>query len=181
MPFPVGSNDRSQAIYCLVSVRKRNRPVGYGMIGSDRRATIRTINQPRVLIRPCPTGTDSRFDVFQAINCLATITSPFLQRRPELRRTGRDKPINYLSTFSKPHHSAWPDSRTRTRRAAALHDPVSTQHCEAHPPELECFPSSLWELQSSGRRLPQMRLPTPESNHRLNRPVTPSHRKLLRT
>jgi hypothetical protein len=29
-----------------------NRPVGYGMIGSDRRATIRTINQPGVGIRP---------------------------------------------------------------------------------------------------------------------------------
>jgi len=34
----------------------RNRPVGYGMIGSDRRATIGTINQPGVGIRPCPTG-----------------------------------------------------------------------------------------------------------------------------
>jgi hypothetical protein len=33
-----------------------NRPVGYGMIGSDRRATIRTINQPRVGIRPCPSS-----------------------------------------------------------------------------------------------------------------------------
>jgi hypothetical protein len=33
-----------------------NRLVEYGMIGSDRRATIRTINQPGVGIRPCPTG-----------------------------------------------------------------------------------------------------------------------------
>jgi hypothetical protein len=31
---------------CLVSVQKGDRPVGYGVIGSDRRATIRTINQP---------------------------------------------------------------------------------------------------------------------------------------
>ena len=33
-----------------------NRPVGNGMIGSDRRVTIRTISQPWVRIRPCPTG-----------------------------------------------------------------------------------------------------------------------------
>jgi len=33
-----------------------NRPVGHGMIGSDTHATIRTTNQPRVRIRPCPTG-----------------------------------------------------------------------------------------------------------------------------
>jgi hypothetical protein len=30
-----------------------NRPVGDGMIGSDGRAAIRTINQPWVRIRPC--------------------------------------------------------------------------------------------------------------------------------
>jgi hypothetical protein len=33
-----------------------NRPVGYGVIGSDRRATTRTINLPGVGVRPCPTG-----------------------------------------------------------------------------------------------------------------------------
>src|SRR6266404_4407564 len=32
--------------------KKGNRPVGHGMIGSDRRATIRTIIQPWVRIRP---------------------------------------------------------------------------------------------------------------------------------
>jgi hypothetical protein len=32
------------------------RPVRDGMIESDRRATIRTINLPGVRIRPCPTG-----------------------------------------------------------------------------------------------------------------------------
>jgi len=65
-------------------------------------------------------------------------------------------------------------TRTRTKR------PVSTQHCEARPPELECFLSSLWELRSGGRPLPRMRPPTPESNRRLNPPATLSHRKLLR-
>jgi hypothetical protein len=34
----------------------RSRPGGYGMIGSDRRATLRTSNQPGLGIRPCPTG-----------------------------------------------------------------------------------------------------------------------------
>jgi hypothetical protein len=32
--------------------KKGNRPVGHGMIGSNRRATIRSINQPWVSIRP---------------------------------------------------------------------------------------------------------------------------------
>jgi hypothetical protein len=50
------SSPKGQAIYCLVSMQKGNRPVGHGMIGSDRRATIRTTNQPRVRIGPCPTG-----------------------------------------------------------------------------------------------------------------------------
>jgi hypothetical protein len=36
--------------------KKGNRPVGNGMIGSDRRATIGTIKQSGVRIRPCPTG-----------------------------------------------------------------------------------------------------------------------------
>jgi len=34
------------------SVQKGTRPVGNGMIGSSRRAAIRTINQPWVRIRP---------------------------------------------------------------------------------------------------------------------------------
>src|SRR5258707_7748026 len=84
-----------------------NRPVGYGMIGSDRRATSRTINQPGVGIRPCPTGRILDWTRFQAINCLATIISPF-------GTTNRQ----YLSTFSNPPHSAHTDSRTRTRNEA---------------------------------------------------------------
>jgi hypothetical protein len=39
-----------------------------------------------------PYGTDSRLVAFQAINCLATIISPFGTTNP-------------LSTFSKPHQS----------------------------------------------------------------------------
>ena len=63
---------------------KGRRPVGHGMIGSDRRATIRTINQPGLdqtvpFLRRHPgyggqDGTDSRLNLFQAINCLATIS-----------------------------------------------------------------------------------------------------------
>src|SRR5258707_15434440 len=36
--------------------KKANRPGGYGMIGSDRRATIRTTNQPGIRIRPSLMG-----------------------------------------------------------------------------------------------------------------------------
>jgi hypothetical protein len=50
---PEGLNDRSQAIYCLVSVRKRepSRRARYdwGPIGV---ATIRAIDQPGIRIRP---------------------------------------------------------------------------------------------------------------------------------
>jgi len=53
--------------------KKGNRPVGHGMIGSDRRATIGTTNQTVGKDRTVPYGTDSRLNLFQAINCLATI------------------------------------------------------------------------------------------------------------
>jgi hypothetical protein len=43
---PEGLNDRSQAIYCLVFVQKKDPSRRDGVIGSDGRATIRTINQP---------------------------------------------------------------------------------------------------------------------------------------
>jgi hypothetical protein len=53
---PEGLDDRSQAIYCLEHVQLRIRPVGYGVIRSDWRATITASKQPLVRIRPCPTG-----------------------------------------------------------------------------------------------------------------------------
>jgi hypothetical protein len=37
---PEGLNDRSQAIHCLEQVQLRIRPVGHGLIGSGRCATI---------------------------------------------------------------------------------------------------------------------------------------------
>jgi hypothetical protein len=79
---PEGLNDSSQAIYCLVSVRKRNRPVGNGMIGSDRRATIRTINQSGARDQTVPCRTDSRWNRFQAINCPATIIQSLRDKGP---------------------------------------------------------------------------------------------------
>jgi hypothetical protein len=56
-----------------------NRPVGYGMIGSDWRVTIRTINQPGVGIRPCLTGGALDWTRFQPrkLSGLATIISHF--------------------------------------------------------------------------------------------------------
>jgi hypothetical protein len=62
---PVGTNDRSQAIYCLEQVQLRIRPVGDGMIGSGRRATIRDDKSTRGKDQTVPTGrihfeTDSR-------------------------------------------------------------------------------------------------------------------------
>jgi len=53
---PEGLNDSSQAIYCLECVQKGDPSRRDGVIGSNRRATIRTINQLGVGIRPCPTG-----------------------------------------------------------------------------------------------------------------------------
>jgi hypothetical protein len=50
-----------------------NRPVGHGMTGSDRRATIRNDESTAGKDQTVPYGTDSRLNLFQAINCLATI------------------------------------------------------------------------------------------------------------
>jgi hypothetical protein len=50
------SSPKSRQFIAWYPMQKGNRPVGQGMIGSDRRATIRTPNQPWVRIRPCPTG-----------------------------------------------------------------------------------------------------------------------------
>jgi hypothetical protein len=57
------------------SCKKGNRPVGRGMIGSDRRATTGTSNQTVGKDQTVPYGTELFLDAFQAINCLATIIS----------------------------------------------------------------------------------------------------------
>jgi hypothetical protein len=50
-----------------------NRPVGHGMIGSDRRADDQDDESTVGKDQTVPYGTDSRLNLFQAINCLATI------------------------------------------------------------------------------------------------------------
>jgi hypothetical protein len=87
---PEGLNDRSQAIYCLVSVQKGNRPVGHGMIGSNRRATIRTINQPWATIIPSLRD-GSVSTQFQAINCLATIIQSLRDANTPARPIARSR------------------------------------------------------------------------------------------
>ena len=59
--------------------KKGNRPVGHGMIGSDRRVTTRAIDQ-RGRDQTVPYGTVSRLNLFQAINCLATIIQSLRDR-----------------------------------------------------------------------------------------------------
>ena len=55
--------------------KKGNRPVGNGMIGADRRATIQDDQSTVGKDQTVPYGTDSRLNLFQAMNCLATIIS----------------------------------------------------------------------------------------------------------
>jgi hypothetical protein len=68
-----GLNDRSQAIYCLESVQKGTRPGGTvraprpDVFTAQGQRTFLSIQSHR------PYGTDSRLNLFQAINCLATI------------------------------------------------------------------------------------------------------------
>src|SRR5258707_13788348 len=52
------------------------------MIGSDTRATIGTTDQPRVRIRPFPTGRILDGTVFQAINCLARFITSLRDKTP---------------------------------------------------------------------------------------------------
>jgi hypothetical protein len=47
------SSPKSRQFIAWYPCENGNRPVEYGMIGSDRRATIGTINQPGLRIRPC--------------------------------------------------------------------------------------------------------------------------------
>jgi hypothetical protein len=68
-----GLNDRSQAIYCLVSVEDGNRPVGHGMIGSGRLARSGTINRPRGRDQTVPPGRVASLHTSQAMNCLAMV------------------------------------------------------------------------------------------------------------
>jgi|HubBroStandDraft_2_1064218.scaffolds.fasta_scaffold119561_2 hypothetical protein len=99
---PEGLNDSSQAIYCLVSVRKRNRPVGNGMIGSDRRATIRTINQSGARDQTVPCRTDSRWNRFQAINCPATIIQSLRDGlKNQALRLVSDRPLSMMQPQKK--------------------------------------------------------------------------------
>jgi hypothetical protein len=49
--------------------KNRNRPVGHGMIGCDDQDDESTVGKDQTV----PYGTDSRSNLFQAINCLATI------------------------------------------------------------------------------------------------------------
>jgi hypothetical protein len=74
---PEGLNGRSQAIYCL-ECRKQCRPsrrdgliLTPGLINRPDRSTPTGPNQT------VPYGTDSQLDLFQAMNCLATIISPY--------------------------------------------------------------------------------------------------------
>jgi len=64
------SSPKSRQFIAWYPCENRNRPVGHGVIGADRRATIRTISQPRGKDQTVPYGTDSRLNGFQAINCL---------------------------------------------------------------------------------------------------------------
>jgi hypothetical protein len=94
-----------------------NRPVGDGMIGSDRRVMIRTTNQAWVRIRP--SLRDGSFSkAFQALKCLATIIQSL---RDEVRqpRTGRVASLdtsqakNYLATFIQSFRDKIRTSRQR--------------------------------------------------------------------
>src|SRR5258707_15851174 len=67
---PEGLNDRSQAIYCLECVQKGAPSRRDGVIGSDRRATIRGDQSTPGKDQTVAYGTDSRLNLFQAINCL---------------------------------------------------------------------------------------------------------------
>jgi hypothetical protein len=104
---PEGLSDRSQAIHCLEEVQKKepsrrarydpyptwiNRPNGGMSIG--RNHTV-------------PSGTDSRLDAFQAINCLATFIASLRDNKPpscphfRLQTTGlRLKSTNFGCRFS---------------------------------------------------------------------------------
>jgi hypothetical protein len=54
---PGGTNDRSQAIYCLVCVQSRIRPVGHGLIPTPGRLIVLIVARLSDRIIPYPDGT----------------------------------------------------------------------------------------------------------------------------
>ena len=70
---PVGTADRSQAIYCLEPVQSRTRPEGHGLILTHGGFVVLIVARLSDPIIPCPTGRFPFSHGYQAINCLATI------------------------------------------------------------------------------------------------------------
>src|SRR5260221_11691146 len=70
---PGGTNDSSQAIYCLEQVQSRIRPVGHGLILTPGCLIVLIVARLSDPIIPCPTGRFPFLHGYQAINCLATI------------------------------------------------------------------------------------------------------------
>jgi hypothetical protein len=83
---PGGSNDRSQAIYCLERVQSRIRPVGHGLIPFSGLINRPNRGAPIGANHTVPYGTVPFSHRYQAINCLATFITSL-----------RDKDTNFRS------------------------------------------------------------------------------------
>jgi hypothetical protein len=94
--------------------KKGNRPVGHVTIGSGRRATIRTINQPRGKDQTVPTGRVAFLGTFQAINCLATIIQSLRDRVRHVPNGTTNRP-EHMSAKATPPWAFLEDSLPRRR------------------------------------------------------------------
>jgi hypothetical protein len=123
---PEGLTDRSQAIYCLEQVQSRIRPVGDGMILTHGRLVVLIVARLSDPIIPCPTGRFPFSHGYQAINCLATITSPSgTKTLKSLRDKDSQVPSGQQAFNTCPHFRPRIGPFSRTRTAARLSSPKS--------------------------------------------------------
>ena len=110
---PGGLDDRSQAVYCLVCVPKRIRPVGNGLMrGTELCSRAQHSTTPWSINHTVPYGTGSAIPHFQAFHAWLPSTGPYGTSADAyaIWSTAR----YHDSKTPLLHHSACQDSRTRT-------------------------------------------------------------------
>ena len=98
------------------ALQRQIRPVGHGLICGARVCHVpKQKDAPNQPITPCLTGTVPFSNVFQAVNCLATITQTLRDIRGRVMRFGQ-RPVTTTPKTPLLHHSPSKDSTTRTTK-----------------------------------------------------------------
>ena len=106
---PEGRNDGSLAVYCQGQARKKDRPVGYGMMsGAGHCSPANTLRRAGRPITPCPTGRASRYRISR--HFMPGYHHPVPTGHPRLRVRFGQRPV---TNTPKLHYSVTPLARVR--------------------------------------------------------------------